>query len=633
MDAESERIVQEALDKASVGRTTIIIAHRLSTIRGANTIVVLSSGRVVESGSHDELIRKSNGEGGAYFKMVQLQQSTTQGEGSMSNLSNPTRSAKTAGTPNHRRRNWHSSPALSISMTHSFESHPYDDDDDDGYDDAEKEGTVKDSKSSDRSASQWHLLRMSLPEWKRTVLGCFGAVSYGAIQPVYSYCLGTVVSVYFLKDNSTIKSETKFYSIIFVILAVLSFFTNLLQHYSFAVMGERLTKRLRERMLAKVLTFEVGWFDREKNTSATVCAQLDTEASAVRSLMAERMQLVIQVSVSASLAYLLALVVTWKLSIVMIAMQPLIIGCFYSRIVLMKSMSKKAEKAQQEGSQLASEAVVNHRTITAFSSQKRMLRLFGSAMDAPRKESVRQSWFSGFGLFSSQFITTASIALTYWYGGRLMTQGHLTPKHLFQVFFILMSTGKNIADTGAMTSDLNKGKGAVRSVFAILNRKSEIEPEDSEGIGTENVINGDLMLNNVFFAYPARPDQMIFKGLTLKIEAGKRIALVGQSGSGKSTIIGLIERFYDPLKGSVEIDNCDIRKYNLRKLRSHIALVSQEPTLFAGTIRENIMFGKENATETELRKAALLANADEFIRYGSIIFYYDYCITWIAILL
>lgn len=113
---------------------------------------------------------------------------------------------------------------------------------------------------------------------------------------------------------------------------------------------------------------------------------------------------------------------------------------------------------------------------------------------------------------------------------------------------------------------------------------------------------------------------MIFKGLSLKIEAGKTIALVGQSGSGKSTVIGLIERFYDPQNGSVLIDERDIKSYNLKKLRSHIALVSQEPTLFAGTIRENILYGKEDATESEVRKAARLVNAHEFIRYASLLF-------------
>ncbi|CAN4124082.1 unnamed protein product [Withania somnifera] len=378
-------------------------------------------------------------------------------------------------------------------------------------------------------------------------------------------------------------------------------------------MGEKLTKRVREKVLSNLLTFEVGWFDQDQNTSAAVCARLSTEARMVRSLVGDRMSLLIQVSASASTAFMLALIVAWRVAIVLISIQPLLIASFYSRSVLMKRMSERSQKAQSEGSQLASEAVINHRTITAFSSQDRVLDLFVETQKGPRKENIRQSLLSGAGLFGSQFLTTAAIALTYWYGGRLMNRNLLTSKHLFQVFFLLMSTGKNIADTGSMTSDLARGSSAVASVFAILDRRTEIVPENPEGLKVTKELKGKIELKNVFFYYPSRPDQAIFQGMNLKIESGKTVALVGQSGSGKSTIIGMIERFYDPIKGQILIDDRDIKSYNLKSLRSQIALVSQEPTLFAGSIRENIIYGKEEATESEIKKAATCANAHEFI--------------------
>ncbi|KAK8582901.1 hypothetical protein V6N13_069667 [Hibiscus sabdariffa] len=620
LDAQSEKIVQEALDHASQGRTTIIVAHRLSTIRKADLIAVLQSGRVIESGSHDELIQMNNGVGGAYKKMVELQQTAMQNEAS-NGLFNRlegrnnfrSRTPGTPRTPVSIRSSYRSSPAYPLSPAYPFtpvfsftvassdELHSNENEND------------RNMNSSHSPLSAWRLFRMNAPEWKRTLMGCLGAISSGAIQPIYAYSMGTVASVYFIKDNSKLKSEIRLYSLIFLGLAVASFFANLLQHYNFAVMGERLVKRVREKSLAKVLTFEVGWFDQDENSSAAICARLSTEASTFRSFIADRMSLLVQVFFSATLAFLFSLIVTWRIAIVMIAFQPLLIGCFYSRTVIMKSMSKKAQKAQNEGSQLASEAIVNHRTITAFSSQKRILHLFIGTMKGPRQQSVKQGYISGFGLFSSQFLTTASIALTFWYGGRLINQGQVTPKHLFQAFFILMSTGKNIADTGSMTSDLAKGGGAIKRIFAILDRRSEIEPENGGGIEVDESNKGQIELKNVFFSYPARPDQVIFRGLSLEIEAGKTMALVGQSGSGKSTIIGLIERFYDPQSGSVFIDEQDIKSYNLRNLRSHIALVSQEPTLFAGTIRQNIAYGKEKANEAEIRKAAKLANAHEFI--------------------
>ncbi|XP_047336333.1 putative multidrug resistance protein [Impatiens glandulifera] len=611
LDSQSERTVQEALDRASLGRTTIIVAHRLVTIRNAHIIIVLQSGRVVESGNHDELISRNNG---AYLGMLQLQQqSSTQSQSQdISTTDVPHRHGRrrsrlpspTAPSPN----NWQSSssfftPMHSISAPNSYPFY-YDDDE-----------TDDEEESLERSDYLRRLLKMSAPEWKRALLGCFGALCNGAVQPIYAYHLGSLVSVYFSNNHVKIMSETITDIVIFLGLAIVSFISNLVQHYNFSIMGERLTNRVREKMLQKMLTFEVSWFDRDENTSASICARLATEASLVRSLVADRMSLLVQITCTSCLAFAASLVITWRVSIVIIAIQPLVIGSFYMRNELMKSMSKKARQAQKEGSQLASEAVVNHRTITAFSSQKRILSMFKDTLEGPRKETVKLSWLAGCGLFCSQFMSPASIALTFWYGTRLMNRNLVAQKELFEVFFILMSTGKIIADTGSMTSDLSKGSSAIRSVFSILDRKTEIEPEDEEEEDQVELglLKGRIELKNVFFSYPTRPNQMIFQGLSLKIQAGETVALVGQSGSGKSTVIGLIERFYDPLKGSVLIDGQDIKRYNLRSMRSQIALVSQEPTLFGGSIRENIMFGKEEATESEIKEAARLANADEFI--------------------
>ncbi|EOY12565.1 Multidrug/pheromone exporter, MDR family, ABC transporter family [Theobroma cacao] len=615
LDAQAERIVQEAIDKASVGRTSIIIAHRLSTIRNANLIVVLQAGRVIESGSHDELMQMNGGEGGEYYRMVELQKMALQNEASDdSNYQTERRyhhRMHAAQSPMSYRSSAPStpalnpfSPALSVGTPYSY-TIQYDPDDD-SYDENLKQLAYP-------APSQWRLLKMNAPEWGRALIGSLAAVGSGAVQPINAYCVGLLISIYFRTDKSEIKSKSSTLSFIFIGIAALNFTSSLLQHYNFSVMGEKLTKRVREMFLQKLMTFEVSWFDEEENTSAAICTRLATEANMVRSLVGDRMSLLVQAIFGSIFAYAVALKLSWRLSLVMIAVQPLVVGSFFSRSVLMKSVAVKAQKAQKEGSQLASEAVVNHRTITAFSSQKRMLGLFKDTLKGPKDESVRHSWLSGLGLFSSQFFNTASTALAYWYGGRLLTQELITSEHLFQAFLVLLFTAYVIAEAGSMTNDLSKGSSAIRSVFSILDRKSEIDPDNTCGLDIKKAIKGRIELKNVFFAYPARPDQLIFKGLNLQIEAGRTVALVGQSGSGKSTIIGLIERFYDPIKGSVAIDGEDIKNYNLRLLRSHIALVSQEPTLFAGTIRENIAYGKQKAKESEIRKAAKLANAHEFI--------------------
>ncbi|KAI4347648.1 hypothetical protein L6164_008440 [Bauhinia variegata] len=599
LDSESERVVQEALDKAAVGRTTIIIAHRLSTIRNADVIAVVQNGKVGEMGSHNELIQNDNG---LYTSLVRLQQ-TEKSNGQDDTIPNPNSiTNRDINNSSSRRLSLVSRSSSANSIAPSRASFGDEDGDDVGWE--EKKFPVPSFK---------RLLLLNLPEWKQASLGCLSAVLFGAVQPVYAFAMGSMISVYFLTDHSEIKEKTRIYALCFAGLAVFSLVINISQHYSFAYMGEYLTKRVRERMLSKILTFEVGWFDQDENASGAVCSRLAKDANVVRSLVGDRMALLVQTFSAVIIACTMGLIIAWRLAIVMIAVQPLIIVCFYTRRVLLRSMSNKAIKAQDQSSKLAAEAVSNLRTITAFSSQDRILKMLEKAQEGPSRESIRQSWYAGIGLASSQSLTSCTWALDFWYGGKLISQGYISAKALFETFMILVSTGRVIADAGSMTTDLAKGSDAVGSVFAVLDKCTKIEPEDPEGYQPKKIM-GQIEFRDIHFSYPARPNVMIFEGFSIKIEAGKSTALVGQSGSGKSTIIGLIERFYDPIKGTVSIDSRDIKTYNLRSLRKHIAMVSQEPTLFAGTIRENIAYGaSDKVDEAEMIEAARIANADDFI--------------------
>ncbi|KAB8086229.1 hypothetical protein EE612_009403, partial [Oryza sativa] len=591
LDTESESVVQEALDLASMGRTTIVIAHRLSTIRNADIIAVMQSGEVKELGSHDELIANENG---LYSSLVRLQQTRDSNEIDEIGVIGSTSALGQSSSHSMSRR---FSAASRSSSVRSL-------------------GDARDADNTEKPKlpvpSFRRLLMLNAPEWKQALIGSFGAVVFGGIQPAFAYAMGSMISVYFLTDHAEIKDKTRTYALIFVGLAVLSFLINIGQHYNFGAMGEYLTKRIREQMLAKILTFEIGWFDRDENSSGAICSQLAKDANVVRSLVGDRMALVIQTISAVLIACTMGLVIAWRLALVMIAVQPLIIVCFYARRVLLKSMSKKSIHAQAESSKLAAEAVSNLRTITAFSSQERILRLFDQSQDGPRKESIRQSWFAGLGLGTAMSLMACSWTIGFWYSGRLMAEHQITAKEIFQTFIILASTGRVIAEAGSMTTDLAKGADAVASVFAVLDRETEIDPDNPQGYKPEK-LKGEVDIRRVDFAYPSRPDVIIFKGFTLSIQPGKSTALVGQSGSGKSTIIGLIERFYDPIRGSVKIDGRDIKAYNPRALRRHIGLVSQEPTLFAGTIRENIVYGTETASEAEIEDAARSANAHDFI--------------------
>nr|ABD33400.2 Cyclic peptide transporter [Medicago truncatula] len=594
LDTESEKMVQQALENATNGCTAIIIAHRLSTIQNADIVAVVDDGRVNEIGSQDELLENENG---IYSSLVRLQQ---------------TNKSKTQSdeTVTATFTNVDTDITCLVDPTSSAEDHI-------SVHQASTSNNKneEDVKQLNNPVSFWRLLLLNAPEWKQAVLGCLSAMVFGAVQPVYAFAMGSMISVYFQTDYEELKNKIKIYSLCFLCLSLISLVVNVGQHYNFAYMGEYLTKRVRESMFSKMLTFEVGWFDREENSSGAICSRLANDANVVRSLVGDRMALLVQAFSAVATAYTMGLIISWRLNLVMIAIQPIIIACFYTRSVLLKSMSSKSMKAQQQSSKIAAEAVSNHRTITAFSSQDRILKMLETSQQDPIQENFRQSWFAGIGLGFSQFLLSCSWAMNYWYGAKLVADGNITRKALFESFMVVVSTGRVIGDAGSMTKDLAKGVDVVSSIFAILDRSTKIKPDNPNGFKPDTLM-GHIELYDVHFAYPARPNVAIFQGFSIKIEAGKSTALVGQSGSGKSTIIGLIERFYDPIKGNVTIDGTNIKSYNLKSLRKHIALVSQEPTLINGTIRDNIAYGTttcDNIDETEIIEASRVANAHDFI--------------------
>lgn len=281
LDSASERVVQEALDQASVGCTTIIVAHRLSTIRNADIITVMRVGKVAEMGSHDELIQN---EEGLYSSMVRLQQTEkSQPESDALPVTAITTNVPSSISASDDIQNTSSGRLRLVSRsrsTNSVDRSGTSFGGDDGDDDDDNEGVEEEGRLPVPSFRR--LLALNLPEWKQAVLGCLNAMLFGAVQPVYTFTMGSMIFVYFDTDHDEIRRKTRIYSVCFLGLFLFSLLVNIGQHYSFANMGERLTKRVRETMLSKILTFEVGWFDRDENSSGAICSRLAKDANVVR---------------------------------------------------------------------------------------------------------------------------------------------------------------------------------------------------------------------------------------------------------------------------------------------------------------------------------------------------------------
>lgn len=261
---------------------------------------------------------------------------------------------------------------------------------------------------------------------------------------------------------------------------------------------------------------------------------------------------------------------------------------------------------------MAREAIANIRTVASFGAEERIAHQFASELNKPNKQVILQGHISGIGYGASQFFCFCAYALGIWYASVVISHNESDFDHVMKSFMVLVMTSYAIAETVALTPDIMKGSQALESVFSILHRKTVMDPDDpTSKVITD--IKGDVELRHVSFKYPARPDTIIFEDLNLKVSAGKSLAVVGQSGSGKSTVIALILRFYDPISGTVLIDGYDVKALNLKSLRRKIGLVQQEPALFSTTIYENIKYGNKNASEIEVMKAAKAANAHGFI--------------------
>jgi len=278
----------------------------------------------------------------------------------------------------------------------------------------------------------------------------------------------------------------------------------------------------------------------------------------------------------------------------------------------LKGFAGDTAKAHAKTSMIAGEGVSNIRTVAAFNAQEKILSLFSQELRIPQQHSLCRSQTSGSLFGFSQLALYGSEALILWYGAHLVSVGLSTFSKVIKVFVVLVVTANSVAETVSLAPEIIRGGEAVGSVFSILDRSTKIEPDDSEADPVDS-LRGDIEFRHVDFAYPTRPDVLVFKDFSLKIRAGQSQALVGASGSGKSSVIALIERFYDATGGKVMIDGKDIRRLNLKSLRLKIGLVQQEPALFAASIFDNIAYGKEGATEAEVMEAARAANVHGFV--------------------
>ncbi|KAL6864769.1 hypothetical protein ACP4OV_015920 [Aristida adscensionis] len=607
LDTESERIVQEALDRVMTNRTTVIVAHRLSTVRNAHTIAVIHRGSVVEKGSHHELLSDPEG---AYSQLIRLQETShaTKGSNYQNKSSEKGDSGIHAGKPSL------ASPASSQMSPQDNSSHhsfsvsfgvPLEID-------------VQDRSSKNVDEDMQHevplsrLAKLSKPEIPVLILASVASAVSGVIFPIFAILLSNVIKTFY-EPPRILRKDAEFWSSMFLVFGTVYFLSLPLGSYLFSVAGCKLIRRIRLMAFEKVVNMEIQWFDYPENSSGAVGARLSADAAKVRGLIGDALQLVVQNSATLVAGLVIAFVSNWELSLIILALIPLIGLNGWIQMKFIQGFSADAKLMYEEASQVANDAVSSIRTVASFSAEEKVMDLYNRKCEGPLRAGIRTGIISGIGFGISFFLLFGVYAASFYAGARLVEDGKTTFHKVFRVFLALTMAAIGVSHTSTLTSDSSKAKTAVSSIFAILDRKSRIDPSDDAGVSLEP-LNGDIEFHHVRFRYPTRPDVQIFEDLCLTIQSGKTVALVGESGSGKSTAISLLQRFYEPDAGHILLDGVDIQKFQLRWLRQQMGLVSQEPALFNDTIRANIAYGKEGeATESDVVAASQLANAHKFI--------------------
>ena len=590
LDPESESVVQQAIDKISAGRTTLVIAHRLATVRNAHTIVVLDSGRVVETGNHHKLMKKS---GGAYYNLVKLASEA---------VSKPSSKQDASKFPVYEESKSKHMNEASRSKYLSSMQEPYEE---------EKEEEEEKTKPRPGKVQVLEIWKLQKPEIPMLLLGFLLGMLAGAILSIFPFILGLALQIYY-GDTSKIKGDVGVLSLVLVGLGFGCIITMVGQQGFCGWAGTKLTKRVRDLLFRSILKQEPGWFDFDDNSTGVLVSRLSIDCVTLRSVLGDRFSVLLMGVSSAAAGLGISFFLQWRLTLLAAALTPFTLGASYFSLII--NIGPRLDNSSYaRASNIAAGAVSNIRTVTTFSAQHQIVQTFDQALSEPRKKSVKRSQILGLALGFSQGAMYGAYTLTLWFGAYLVKEGKTSFGAVYKIFLILVLSSFSVGQLAGLAPDTSMAATTVPAVFSILKRRPLIISDEEKGTKVKSSKPVDIELKRVTFAYPSRPQVTVLREFCLKVKGGSMVALVGGSGSGKSTVIWLIQRFYDPNQGKVLMQGIDIKEMNVKWLRRQIALVSQEPALFAGSIRENIAFGKPNASWAEIEEAANEAYIHKFI--------------------
>lgn len=529
LDTKSEGVVQAALDTAAQGRTTIVIAHRLSTIKDADNIVVMSAGRIVEQGTHNDLIERR----AAYYNLVEAQRIAAETEG---------RDADDVAMveeqdPNLKETEYHEDPAdadLELGRTRTGKS-------------VSSLALQKKSDEEGKHYSLWTLIKVvasfNKPEWHLMLIGLIFSIIAGGGNPTSAVFFAKSIVAISLptSEYGELRTQANFWSWMYFMLALVQLLTFLGHGTAFAFCSERLVHRARKRAFEYMLRQDIAFFDKEENSAGALTSFLSTETTHLAGMSGVTLGTILTVVTTLVAAFAVSLAIGWKLALVCIATVPVLLACGFLRFWMLARFEAKKKKAYEKSASYACEATSAIRTVASLTREDDVWVNYHDQLVSQQGKSLRSILRSSLLYAMSQSFMFLCIALGFWYGGTLIGSYEYS---LFQFFVCFSSVIFGAQSAGTIFSfapDMGKAKHAAHELKTLMDRKPMIDSWSQEGEKLTEV-DGHIEFRDVHFRYPTRPEQPVLRGLNLTVKPGQYVALVGASGCGKSTTIALLER-------------------------------------------------------------------------------------------
>ncbi|XP_063777832.1 ATP-binding cassette sub-family B member 5-like isoform X2 [Pseudophryne corroboree] len=454
------------------------------------------------------------------------------------------------------------------------------------------------------------------------IIGSLGALLNGICIPIMHIVFGEMTDSILCHNSSLnntsdcakfkpIEEQMALFSLYYVGIGAAVLICGYAQVSFWVLAAARQTRRMRRTFFHSVLSKDISWFDVTK--SGELNSRLTEDINKINDGIGDKVGHFLQNFATFVAGLVIGLAKGWQLALVYMTTSPLmaISSAFCSK--MMVSLTSKELSAYAKAGAVAEEVLSSIRTVVAFGGQEKEIKRYTNNLGEAKKLGIKKAIASQLALGFVYLIVYASYGLGFWYGTVLILgdQGYTIGDALV-VFFSVVISSYCIGQAFSHLEAFSIARGAAYGIFHVIDQTSTIDSFSEEGYRLD-IVKGNVEFKDVHFCYPSRPNVQVLKGLNLKVKSGQTVALVGQSGCGKSTTVQLLQRLYDPQEGTIMVDGHDIRSLNVRHYRELIGVVSQEPVLFGTTIKNNIKYGREDVTDEEIEIAAREANAYEFI--------------------